>query len=105
MVRQSNGATVLQAQAASWRWSPDDNRIVIALVSGTVPNQLQQYWLFDLDAASPATPIWQASSTLWGPTRLRFSEDGAASKRCRSLARARDRTAWTCVVSAQFRQA
>jgi Tol biopolymer transport system component len=77
VVRQSNGATVLQAQAASWRWSPDDNRIVIALVSGTVPNQLQQYWLFDLDAASPATPIWQASSTLWGPTRLRFSEDGA----------------------------
>lgn len=77
VVRQSDDVAVLQAQAGSWGWSPDGERVVIALVSGTPPNQLHEYWLYDLSQGPTSTPIWQAASTLWGSTRLRFSEGGA----------------------------
>jgi Tol biopolymer transport system component len=76
--RQSDEAVVLEVQAGTWGWSPDGTRIVISLVTGTPPNQVQDYWLYDLAGASPQTPIWHLGpSALWSSTRLRFSDDGA----------------------------
>lgn len=76
--RQSNDAIVLQVRAGSWGWSPDGSRLLISLVTGTFPNQEQDYWLYDLTSASAQTPIWHVGpSALWSSTRLRFSEDGA----------------------------
>ena len=77
IVRQADQVAVLQVQAGSWGWSPDGQRIVVAQVSGTPPNQLQEYALYDLAGGPTTTPVWQAASTLWGSTRLRFSDDGA----------------------------
>jgi len=78
VVRQSNGAQMLQVQANDWGWSPDGERILILSVTGAPPNTSRQYFLYDLAGGPTTTPVWSSpASTLWNSERLRFSEDGA----------------------------